>query len=180
MIPAARIQAVIELLANIIEEPRPADGTVSAYFRDRRFIGSKDRAAINVRTYRIIRAYHRLGWWIKRNGMEVNERTLVIADLMFEREHSFASLPDTFSGERFTPDLLSEDELKLARALKCSADYLIREDADIPGIIAQERAEPGKFRQVAQAGSLFAQKFLNPASVSNYTALLLARFSEMR
>ena len=117
MIPAARIQAVIELLANIIEEPRPADGTVSAYFRDRRFIGSKDRAAINVRTYRIIRAYHRLGWWIKRNGMEVNERTLVIADLMFEREHSFASLPDTFSGERFTPDLLSEDELKLARAL---------------------------------------------------------------
>ena len=117
MIPAARIQAVIELLANIIEEPRPADGTVSAYFRDRRFIGSKDRQAINVRTYRIIRAYHRLGWWIKRNDMEVNARTLVIADLMFEREHSFASLPDTFSGERFTPDLLSEEELKLAKAL---------------------------------------------------------------
>ena len=66
-------------------------------------------------------------------------------------------------------------------ALKAGENFLlIREDADIPGIIAQERAEPGKFRQVAQAGSLFAQKFLNPASVSNYTALLLARFSEMR
>ena len=117
MIPAARIQAVIELLADIIETPRPADGTVSAYFRDRRFIGSKDRAAINVRTYRIIRAYHRLGWWIQKCGCEINARTLVIADLMFEREHSVSSIVETFSGERFTPDPLSEEELKLAKAL---------------------------------------------------------------
>jgi 16S rRNA (cytosine967-C5)-methyltransferase len=117
MIPAARIQAVIELLADIIATPRPADGTVSAYFRDRRFIGSKDRAAINVRTYRIIRTYHRLGWWIRKCGHEVKARTLVIADLMFEREHSVASIAETFSGERFTPEPLSEEELKLAKAL---------------------------------------------------------------
>src|ERR1700733_13900809 len=117
MIPAARIQAVIELLADIIATPRPADGTVSAYFRDRRFIGSKDRAAINVRTYRIIRTYHRLGWWIRKCGYEVNARTLVIADLMFEREHSVSSIEETFSGEKFTPDALTEDELKLAKAL---------------------------------------------------------------
>ena len=117
MIPAARIQAVIELLADIIATPRPADGTVSAYFRDRRFIGSKDRAAINVRTYRIIRTYHRLGWWIRKCGHEVNARTLVIADLMFEREHSVSSIVETFSGERFTPDPLSEEELKLAKSL---------------------------------------------------------------
>src|SRR3984885_15109381 len=117
MIPAARIQAVIELLADIIATPRPADGTVSAYFRDRRFIGSKDRAAVNTRTYRIIRAWHRLGWWIIKCGCEVNARTLVIADLMFEREHSIASIAETFSGERFTPEPLSEQELKLAKAL---------------------------------------------------------------
>jgi 16S rRNA (cytosine967-C5)-methyltransferase len=117
MIPAARIQAVIELLADIIATPRPADGTVSAYFRDRRFIGSKDRAAINVRTYRIIRTWHRLGWWIRKCGYEVNARTLVIADLMFEREHSISSIEETFSGEKFTPDQLTDDELKLAKAL---------------------------------------------------------------
>ncbi len=117
MIPAARIQAVIELLSDIIATPRPADGTVSAYFRDRRFIGSKDRAAINVRTYRIIRTYHRLGWWIKKCGCEVNARTLVIADLMFEREHSIASIEASFSGERFTPEPLSKEELKLVRDL---------------------------------------------------------------
>jgi len=117
MIPAARIQAAIELMAEVIDSTRPADAVASAYFRDRRFIGSKDRAAISTRLYRIIRTYHRLGWWIRKSGHEVNARTLVIADLMFGREHSLASLPDTFSGERFTPDLLSEEELALAKAL---------------------------------------------------------------
>ncbi|MFH1159158.1 MAG: RsmB/NOP family class I SAM-dependent RNA methyltransferase [Pseudomonadota bacterium] len=117
MIPSARIQAVIELLAEIIEAPGPADGTVSFYFRERRFIGSHDRAAINTRIYRIMRAYHRLGWWIRRCGCEANARTLVIADLMFEREHSMASIEETFSGERYTPEKLSESELKMAKAM---------------------------------------------------------------
>ncbi len=134
MIPAARIQAVIELLANIIEEPRPADSTVSAYFRDRRFIGSKDRNAINTRTYRIIRAYHRLGWWIRKGGMEVNARTLVIADLMFEREHSVSSIEETFSGERFTPEPLSGEELKLAKALD-------RQNLEHPHLPLREKTE---------------------------------------
>jgi 16S rRNA (cytosine967-C5)-methyltransferase len=117
MTPAARIEAVIELLDAILAAERPADGTISAYFRDRRFIGSKDRAAINLRLYRIIRTWHRFGWWLERNGAEINPRNLAIADLMFEREHSLASLPNIFSGERFAPQPLTEAELKLAKAL---------------------------------------------------------------
>jgi 16S rRNA (cytosine967-C5)-methyltransferase len=117
MIPAARIQAVIELLATIIATPKPADSTVSAYFRDRRFIGSKDRAAINTRVFRIMRAWHRLGWWIKHCGCDVNARTLVVADLMFEREHSLESIIDTFSGEGYAPRKLNEAELKMAKAM---------------------------------------------------------------
>src|SRR4051812_33155139 len=117
MQPAARIEAVIELMDQVIAEPRPAEATVSAYFRDRRFIGSKDRAAISGRTYRIIRTYHRFFWWIMKCGAEITPRNLVIADLMFEREHSLASLANIFSGERFAPEPLSEGELKLAKAL---------------------------------------------------------------
>ncbi len=117
MIPAARIQAVIDLLGVIIATPKPADSTVSAYFRNNRFIGSHDRAAIGTRIYRIMRAYHRLGWWIKRCGGEVNARSLVLADLMFEREHSLFSLEAVFSGERFTPEPLSPPELKMAKAM---------------------------------------------------------------
>ncbi|MBU6475976.1 MAG: RsmB/NOP family class I SAM-dependent RNA methyltransferase, partial [Alphaproteobacteria bacterium] len=117
MLPAARIEAVIELMAEIAASERPAEAVVSAYFRSRRYIGSKDRAAINTRAYRVIRTYHRLGWHIARAGAEVNARTLVIADLMFEREHSLASLESVFSGERFMPEPLSAEELKLAKAL---------------------------------------------------------------
>lgn len=134
MIPAARIQAVIELLAEIIATARPADGTVSAYFRDRRFIGSKDRQAINTRVYRIMRAWHRLGWWIKRCNCDVNARTLVIADLMFEREHSMASIEETFSGEQYTPRVLSPAELKLAKAMD-------RQNLEHPHMPLRERTE---------------------------------------
>ena len=134
MIPAARIQAVIELLEDITEASFPADRTVSFYFRERRFIGSHDRAAINTRIYRIMRAYHRLGWWVMRDGCDVNARTLVIADLMFEREHSMASIEDTFSGERYAPEKLSESELKLAKSMN-------KQNLEHPNMPLRERTE---------------------------------------
>ncbi len=115
MLPAARIQAVIELLATIIMTPKPADGTVSAYFRDRRFIGSKDRAAISGRIFRIMRRWHRLGWWIKQAAGDVNARTLVIADMLFEREQDLASLVRVFSDEKYAPHKLTGYEERVAR-----------------------------------------------------------------
>lgn len=118
MTPSARIQAVIELLAEIVATPRPADTLTSAYFRARRFIGSKDRAAINSRLYRTMREYHRLSWWIRRAGCEVNARTLAIAALMFSAEHSAASLAQAFSGERYGPTPLTKEERKLAELLE--------------------------------------------------------------
>lgn len=117
MLPAARIQAVIELLATIIATPKPADGTVSAYFRERRFIGSKDRAAIGSRVFRIMRRWHRLGWWIKSCGGDVNARTLVITDMLFEREHDRSSFKLVFSGEKYAPDRLKNEEDRLVRLM---------------------------------------------------------------
>lgn len=134
MLPAARIEAVIELLTAVIASYRPADAVVSVYFRDRRFIGSKDRQAVNTRIYRIIRSYHRLGWWIRHSGAEISARTLVLADLMFGREHSPASLPDVFSGERFFPAPLTPAEQALAEALD-------KKELDDPAVPLRERME---------------------------------------
>lgn len=59
MRPSARVQAAIELLDEIIEAARqegaPADRLISAYFRDRRYAGSKDRRAVRELVYRAIR-----------------------------------------------------------------------------------------------------------------------------
>lgn len=128
MTPAARIQAVIELLGEVIETPRPADTVASLYFRARRYIGSKDRAAINTRFYRSMREYIRLGWWVEKCGFEKTPRNLVIAALIFDREHTADSLPMMFSGERYAPDELVESEYNLAKALEGKK----LDDSDVP------------------------------------------------
>lgn len=59
MTPAARVQAAIELLDQIIAAARakgaPADRLVADYFRVRRYAGSKDRRAVRDLVYRAIR-----------------------------------------------------------------------------------------------------------------------------
>ncbi|WP_296716279.1 RsmB/NOP family class I SAM-dependent RNA methyltransferase [Erythrobacter sp.] len=59
MIPAARVQAAIELLDTIIPAARgkgaPADRIIAEYFRARRYAGSKDRRAVRDLVYQAIR-----------------------------------------------------------------------------------------------------------------------------
>lgn len=59
MMPAARVQAAIELLDAIIDgakrEGAPADRLIAAYFKQRRYAGSKDRRAVRDLVYRAIR-----------------------------------------------------------------------------------------------------------------------------
>ena len=59
MTPAARVQAAIELLDEIIkatgENGPPADTLVTRYFKQRRYAGSKDRRAVRELVFRAIR-----------------------------------------------------------------------------------------------------------------------------
>ena len=60
MTPAARLQAAIEVLDEVIESARengpPADLIVTRYFKTRRYAGSKDRRAVRELVFRAIRA----------------------------------------------------------------------------------------------------------------------------
>ena len=59
MTPAARLQAAIEILDEVIVSARddgpPADTIVSRYFKQRRYAGSKDRRAVRELVFRVIR-----------------------------------------------------------------------------------------------------------------------------
>ncbi len=59
MTPAARIQAAIEIVDAVVASARddgpPADAIVSAYFKTRRYAGSKDRRAVRDLVFRAIR-----------------------------------------------------------------------------------------------------------------------------
>src|SRR3954449_8302394 len=59
MTPAARLQAAIEVLDEVIASARqdgpPADSIVTRYFKHRRYAGSKDRRALRELVFRAIR-----------------------------------------------------------------------------------------------------------------------------
>ena len=63
MRPAARLQAAIEILDQVIESARddgpPADVLVTRYFKARRYAGSKDRRAVRELVFRAVRAIRR-------------------------------------------------------------------------------------------------------------------------
>ena len=59
MTPAARLQAAIEILDEVIASARddgpPADTIVTRYFKQRRYAGSHDRRAVRELVFRAIR-----------------------------------------------------------------------------------------------------------------------------
>src|SRR5437868_994297 len=59
MTPAARLQAAIEILDEVLASARndgpPADSIVTRYFKHRRYAGSKDRRAVRELVFRAIR-----------------------------------------------------------------------------------------------------------------------------
>ncbi len=117
MTPAARLQAVIDLLTEIDETPRPADAVMSAYFRNRRYIGSKDRTSIAQMAYAILRRHARLGWWIERAGHRPTPRTRMLAYALLEERRNAGVVLEMFSGGKFAPGRLSDGELALVNEL---------------------------------------------------------------
>src|SRR3569832_12645 len=113
MTPGARIQATIDLIEEILNNPRkPADALVGAYFRNRRYIGGGDRRDVAERVYGILRRLSQLTWWLKRGGRmsPPDGRLLVAADLALHEGWSSARIADHYDGGRFKPEPLSRDE----------------------------------------------------------------------
>lgn len=122
MTPAARIQAAIELLDLIDNEPPPADRVVSLYCRRRRYIGSKDRRAVTDLVFRALRSRARIAWWLDRCALtEHSTRLRIIAQLVLDQiqDHEFESpvIASLFDGKGYHPVPLTEAEQKLAEVL---------------------------------------------------------------
>ncbi|MDX9689218.1 MAG: RsmB/NOP family class I SAM-dependent RNA methyltransferase [Alphaproteobacteria bacterium] len=118
MTPSARLSALIELLDIIENTARPADALVSAYFRQRRYIGSKDRGAVSQELYALLRHYGRLTWWLNYLKAERTGRNLAIAYLFFVIKQSRSEIEAQFNGSKYAPAALEAPENKLLRDLK--------------------------------------------------------------
>ncbi|MBL8697329.1 MAG: RsmB/NOP family class I SAM-dependent RNA methyltransferase [Alphaproteobacteria bacterium] len=118
MTPGARAQAAIELLDAIDEARGPADSCAQHYFRTRRFIGAKDRAAISRVVYGVLRRRAQIDWWLSRaGGAEPDARRRVFVALAVLEGWGAAQLIEAFDGGRFRPPALSAAERNLGTVL---------------------------------------------------------------
>jgi 16S rRNA (cytosine967-C5)-methyltransferase len=122
MHPAARLLSAMDLLDRIEASPRPADGVVSVFFGQRRYIGAKDRRDIAERVYAVLRRRARIAWWLERVGHEGRDgRSRVLADLAMQEKVTPEALDKMFLGGDRSPAPLSADERKLVARLKGAA-----------------------------------------------------------
>lgn len=117
MIPAARLQAVLDLLKDIHETPRPTDALASQYFRARRYIGSKDRAAISTTLYDVLRHHARLEWWLPKTEID-DGRLKLLAYLTLVEKKTSDEITELFNGKKFAPILLTKDEKTFLQKLQ--------------------------------------------------------------
>ena len=125
MTPAARLAAVIEVLDAVEATPRPADAVISAYFRDRRFIGSKDRQAIAERAYGIMRRHARLTWWLERMDAEPSSRRYALADLILTDGLAADAALALFSGGKYAVAAVYPDDHDTPLNAEAFADLLL-------------------------------------------------------
>ncbi len=144
MMPAARLQATIEILDGIArlqsgqESQRPAERVVNDYLRQRRYIGSKDRRAVTALTYDVLRHHARLAWWLQRGrGSATAPRQQLLAYLLLCEHEDPEALSRLFDGSRYAPPPLSDEEAALVGRLEAAA----REPEQPPAWVANEVPE---------------------------------------
>ncbi len=105
MTPAARLSAAIEILDQIAKG-KMADRVLAAWAKANRYAGSKDRAAIQARVFDVLR--NRALYSFALDSLE--PRALIQASLLVEDKLAPRDIRALFSGERFAPSPLSEQE----------------------------------------------------------------------
>ena len=92
---SARYQAIFEIIEQVFSDKQPADNILNSYFRERRYIGSKDRRFISENVWDIIRHRRRLEFEaqstsIRRNGgyEKVGEKARAYLHDRRARQHS--------------------------------------------------------------------------------------------
>ena len=103
MRPAAQLQATIELLDLISTTKSPADRIMAKYFREHRYIGSKDKYAISEQYYGILRQQLSFEYLLQASDIGIGARTL--AALLIRQQG--LSIEDYFNSEKYSPKYLN-------------------------------------------------------------------------
>ena len=115
---AAQLQATIELLDEIFETRYPADRIMSRYFKQRRYIGSKDKAAISENLYTVLR--NRLSYEFLLERADLGKHSRVLVALLAKLDDD--DIYNLFDGDRYSPRRLRQPQLEKFEAMDLSLD----------------------------------------------------------
>ncbi len=110
MTPAARLQEAITALDLILSEHQPADQILHAYFRQRRFIGSKDRRYISDLVFETLRFYFPL---MKALSLTLpSSRLLTLGCCLWRNEYTVSDLSNLLGRDKYGPSKLATHEVQ--------------------------------------------------------------------
>jgi 16S rRNA (cytosine967-C5)-methyltransferase len=116
---SARINACTELLATTYEawaqqRALPMDSLMASYFRQRRYIGAKDRVFIADLTYLCLREQAALGWHVECGGAPITARSIMLAALYFLHELPADEIIDLYNDDfAYSPAPLTRIEREM-------------------------------------------------------------------
>lgn len=137
MTPGARLQASIDILADIERTRHPADRIFDGWSRANRYAGSKDRAAISDLVYAVLRHRAELGFAVSADS----PRLLALAASHLIDSKPLDELAALCTGDNHAPHPLSEQEtlsLSAARRPGLSSPAHIR--CNYPAWLEEELA----------------------------------------
>lgn len=157
MRPGARITAAIELLEQVhaswAQQKRiPADSMMADYFKNRRFMGSKDRGFVSELVYFVLRNGGSLQWWLEQsNYADITPRQIILVALLFKFNQSPADIQALCDGKEYSPAKLSQAEKDLLNG--CADEELLHPQMpewaryNLPGWLIQalKREYPNSF-----------------------------------
>lgn len=125
MTPAARIEAAIEVLADILARRRPAPDALKDWGLQHRFAGSKDRASIASLVYDALRRRASSAWLMGAD----EARPVMLGALRLQRHLAPSAIAALANGERHAPAALTDDELARLEGELAGAPDHVRADA---------------------------------------------------
>ncbi len=134
MTPGARLAAAIEILESIDQTNTPADVIIRAYFRPRRYAGSKDRRAVGGKVFDVIRHRARLNWWIAGAAGDIkpSARLQALASVLILDGESISNVKLLFNGSSHSPPPLDLEEIQTIENLSGKP---VLHEAMPPGVV---------------------------------------------
>ncbi len=135
MTPAARIDACISILSVIGTVKVPMDTVIGDYMRQRRYIGSKDRAYIAEHVYMCMRHKARFAWLIEKAGGDApTPRLQMVCCLLYLDGRAQKDVEKLFDGSKYGADPLSSEE---AACLEKLSRFTL-DEPDMPDLVKAE------------------------------------------